>query len=103
MNRSGPQRSSETQLMTVGIAQVEEAFAPLGIMRDGVGLESGGHETGIEHVDVRYVKYWTMISLSQRATSAGSAVGEGRKFAGTVCWNLGEKAIATLLPPPPVS
>jgi hypothetical protein len=37
--------------MTVGIAQVEEAFAPLGIMRGGVGLESGGHETGIEHVE----------------------------------------------------
>jgi len=43
--------------VTVGIGQVEEAFAPLGVTRRGVRRAAGGDETRIERVDVRYVKY----------------------------------------------
>jgi hypothetical protein len=57
VNRSGPQRSSKTELVTVGIGQVEKALAPFRIAGRGVGSETGSDETGVQSVDIRYVEY----------------------------------------------
>src|SRR6516225_4561514 len=43
--------------MPVGVGQVKEAFAPLGVTRRGVGRAAGGDETGIELIDIGYVEY----------------------------------------------
>src|SRR6516225_5220151 len=54
---SGPQWSSKSQFVTVGIGQVEKPLAPFGVARRGIRRVAGGDKTGIERVEVRYVEY----------------------------------------------
>src|SRR5215469_5892822 len=55
--RSRSQRSSKAQLVPVGVSQVEEAFAPLGVARRGVGRAAGRDEMGMKRIDIGYVEY----------------------------------------------
>src|SRR3984893_4940321 len=89
-DRSGSQRPSEAQLVAVGIGQVKEPLAPFGITRRGIGLDAGGHQPGMEGVDIGDVENQASppgpsalgrLDDQVEIIGPGAKTGERRRFA----------------------
>src|SRR5439155_6759918 len=89
-DRSGSQRLSEAEFVAVGIGQMEEALAPFGITRRGIGPAARGNQPGMEGVDIGDVENQasppgplTLGRLNDQVEmiGPGAKTGERRPFA----------------------